>query len=241
MSSEDARAETFVATVVRHDEIAAVAVRSNFPKLAVAAPADVSDVAKLAREVYGLMPDLPCAIGRSTEARAFAAAWESLSGRPPRPGMPQRMHVLRELHAPSGVPGVWRAADPRDGPLYEDWFDAFAREALGEDEGQAQNAEAAARFATTARFLFWLDPGPVSMVGARESGAGVWRVGPVYTPPEYRRRGYAGALTAAMSQEILDRGAACCLFTDLRNPTSNHVYRDIGYEPLADFDEFWFI
>ena len=63
------------------------------------------------------------------------------------------------------------------------------------------------------------------------------RIGPVYTPPEARNRGYASALVAAISQAQLDAGRRFCfLFTDLANPTSNHIYQMIGYEPVRDVD-----
>ncbi len=61
------------------------------------------------------------------------------------------------------------------------------------------------------------------------------RVGPVYTPPELRGRGYAGAATAAVSQAAL--GAAVrevVLYTDLANPTSNALYERLGYRPVED-------
>ncbi len=32
----------------------------------------------------------------------------------------------------------------------------------------------------------------------------------------------------------------CFLFTDLGNPTSNHIYQDIGYRPVCDVDEYKF-
>jgi hypothetical protein len=65
------------------------------------------------------------------------------------------------------------------------------------------------------------------------------RVGPVYTPPAERRRGYAGALVAALSQRLLDEGREFCfLFTDLANPTSNHVYQEIGYEPVCEVTQW---
>jgi predicted GNAT family acetyltransferase len=67
------------------------------------------------------------------------------------------------------------------------------------------------------------------------------RVGAVYTPPAMRRRGYASALVAALSQEQLDAGKKFCfLYTDLANPTSNKIYQDIGYEPVCDVDEYNF-
>jgi len=63
----------------------------------------------------------------------------------------------------------------------------------------------------------------------------------VYTPPELRGRGYASACVAALSQRLLDSGYMfCCLFTDLSNPTSNHLYQRLGYTPVADFNEFVF-
>jgi hypothetical protein len=66
-------------------------------------------------------------------------------------------------------------------------------------------------------------------------------VGPVYTPPERRGRGYATACVAALSQTILDEGwAFCTLFTDLANPTSNSIYQKIGYHPVCDFAEYRF-
>jgi predicted GNAT family acetyltransferase len=63
---------------------------------------------------------------------------------------------------------------------------------------------------------------------------GVCRVGPVYTPPEHRRNGYAGALTAHVTAQILAQGNQACLYTDLANPTSNQLYARIGYVPVAD-------
>jgi predicted GNAT family acetyltransferase len=65
--------------------------------------------------------------------------------------------------------------------------------------------------------------------------AGVCRVGTVYTPPDRRQRGYGGAVTAAVSQQALEAGAAeVVLYTDLANPTSNALYQRLGYRPIGD-------
>jgi len=46
---------------------------------------------------------------------------------------------------------------------------------------------------------------------------------------------------AALSQHLLNTGRAfCTLFTDLANPTSNHIYQEIGYRRLGDFAEYSF-
>ena len=67
------------------------------------------------------------------------------------------------------------------------------------------------------------------------------RVGPVYTPPERRRRGFGSAVTAAVSERQLAAGRSFCfLYTDLANPTSNRIYMDIGYEPVCDSVDYDF-
>ncbi len=64
---------------------------------------------------------------------------------------------------------------------------------------------------------------------------GAVRVGPVYTPPERRGRGYAGGATVAASQAARDAGAAeVVLYTDLANSTSNALYQRLGYHPVED-------
>ena len=67
------------------------------------------------------------------------------------------------------------------------------------------------------------------------------RLGPIYTPPEYRRRGYGSAAPAALSQWLLERGyRRCFLSTELVNPTSNGIYRAIGYAPVGDAENYLF-
>jgi predicted GNAT family acetyltransferase len=72
-----------------------------------------------------------------------------------------------------------------------------------------------------------------------------WRprwIGPVYTPPEHRRRGYGSVLTADLSRRLLAEGRAYCfLYTDLANPTSNRIYQAIGYERVCDSAMYEFV
>ena len=78
----------------------------------------------------------------------------------------------------------------------------------------------------------------MSLAGHTAQVAGSVRVGPVYTPPEHRRRGYGAAVTAATTLHALADGATqVVLFTDLANPVSNSIYQAIGYVAGADFVE----
>jgi predicted GNAT family acetyltransferase len=86
----------------------------------------------------------------------------------------------------------------------------------------------------------WDDGGPVCEVGNAPPAAGVVRLGPVYTPPELRGRGYASSAMAARSRLAIESRLRCTLFTDLANPTSNKIYADVGYRPVADWNEISF-
>jgi ribosomal protein S18 acetylase RimI-like enzyme len=66
------------------------------------------------------------------------------------------------------------------------------------------------------------------------------RVGPVYTPPALRRRGYASAVTAHVTRHLLEKGARVMLFTDAANPTSNAIYQEIGYRLVDELVEMRF-
>lgn len=86
-----------------------------------------------------------------------------------------------------------------------------------------------------------VDRRPVSLVGFGGPTPNGIRIGPVYTPPEHRGHGYASILTARVSQLQLDRGRHFCfLYTDLANPTSNAIYKRIGYERVCDSRELAF-
>lgn len=89
----------------------------------------------------------------------------------------------------------------------------------------------------------WTDgDAPVAMAAHSAPVAGVARVGAVYTPPSMRRRGFGTAVTAAASAAAVGAGAAqVVLYTDLSNPTSNAIYRAIGYLPDHDAEERAFL
>ncbi|OZU86959.1 GNAT family N-acetyltransferase, partial [Virgibacillus indicus] len=46
----------------------------------------------------------------------------------------------------------------------------------------------------------------------------------------FKKKGYATSTVAHLSQKILDEGFQfCSLYTDSTNPTSNSIYKKIGY------------
>ncbi|MEU8520212.1 GNAT family N-acetyltransferase [Streptomyces sp. NBC_01216] len=131
-------------------------------------------------------------------------------------------------------PGRARPATAEDVPLAVAWTRDFAR-GVGEPPGDDHTPQISARVAD-GRLYLWEDEGvPVSMAGLSPTLAGQARVSLVYTPPERRGRGYAGAVTSTVGRVAADAGAAhVLLFTDLANPTSNALYPRLGYRPVCD-------
>jgi len=134
-------------------------------------------------------------------------------------------------------------ASADDRTIVRDWVRAFHEEAIGDAPAQDYDAMADRLIRGLGRTAYlWVDDGrPVSLAGAGGLTPNGIRIGPVYTPPELRGRGYASNVVAALSQHQLDRGRTFVfLFTDLANPTANKIYQDIGYEPVIDIDEYNF-
>jgi hypothetical protein len=128
-----------------------------------------------------------------------------------------------------------------DVPLVGAWLEAFAAEATPHEAPFDGMAIAAAWPADPWRDVqLWEHDGrPVSMaLAAWPTFTGV-RVSHVYTPPADRRRGFASAVTAAVTASQLAAGRqACFLYTDLANPTSNAIYQALGYRPVVDVDRY---
>ncbi len=84
------------------------------------------------------------------------------------------------------------------------------------------------------RFVWQVDGQPVCLVGYGSPTPHSMRIAPVYTPPQHRRHGYAGACTAEACRYIPDSSKSfVTLFVDAANPTSNHVYQAVGFERSA--------
>jgi predicted GNAT family acetyltransferase len=181
---------------------------------------------------------LPTVNGVAAVSRAFAEVWQTLTGGTVTPLMALRVFELRTVTPLPLPPGHFRPATAADTDLVLAWYDAFHAEAVPNEA--APRLTHVERAIAEGSVYLWEDGGrPVSLAGKGRRTAHGTSVGPVYTPPALRGRGYASACVAALSQQILDEGKHfCILFTDLANPTSNHIYQQIGYRPVCDFAEY---
>jgi GNAT superfamily N-acetyltransferase len=181
--------------------------------------------------------------GSLPSAEVCAAELARLQGDRVEVAQHTRLFELGELVVPVGVPGRLRPATLDDLDLAVEWVDRFMHDAdvqAGRDPAAhgrevIEPADLRRRI-EGGTYWFWLDEAGerVHLTGANPPAFGVARIGPVYTPPEQRRKGYAGAAVAEVSQHFLDAGVRVCLYTDQANPTSNGVYQALGYRAVVD-------
>jgi predicted GNAT family acetyltransferase len=208
----------------------------------VAQPRSHEALEALVEAVLRDSPDLPGCNGARPEADDFAAAWVRRAGGSAREHMRLCLHRLEDLNDVRQAPGQVREAAAADRDLLISWMQAFADETgvQGGAEELARGIDAQLRLPLG--LVVWEDGGrAVSLAGSRSTSPGVARVGPVYTPPDLRARGYATRLTWELTRALLERGEhTIVLFTDQANPTSNSIYRRIGYRPVCEAVELDF-
>ncbi|MGR6318321.1 GNAT family N-acetyltransferase [Micromonospora soli] len=197
----------------------------------------------LARALHDRGEEVLAVNGALPAAQLCAAELTRLGGGRVQVSQHTRLHELGELARPKPVPGRLVAATEDDVALATRWFDAFMGDA-DEQAGRPRGASAhevpdradMLRRIRAGQLWFWVDEAGqrVHLTGANPPSFGVARVGPVYTPPAQRGRGWASNAVAEVSRRIQDEGARVCLFTDQANPTSNRIYAALGYRPVVD-------
>jgi predicted GNAT family acetyltransferase len=214
-----------------------------FPLLVSSLPPEAA--APLADSVRGrtaaVSAPVPGVNGPRESALAVASAWTAATGTPHRV---YRRLLLHELEAVADVArpsGRRRPAAREDLEIVARWIQDFAVETeLLETTGHQRTA---ALMIERGEIDLWVSDGtPVSLAGHRTPAAAVVRIGPVYTPPEHRSHGYARRLVAETSVTALRRHDVryCMLYTDMANPVSNSIYRQIGYVPKGEHVEIAF-
>jgi predicted GNAT family acetyltransferase len=230
------------------DEVVAAALRTPPYNLVLARPQSRHALAALAEAVAG--EELPGVVGGEPEAPEFAELWTAHTGAHAHTNMRQGVYALERVEPVPSVSGAARVATVDDRELALRWWTAFGEEVLHEGGPGRERADAIVDHrlsSSSAGMLLWEDDGEVvSLAGWGGPTPNGIRIGPVYTPPELRRRGFATALTAELSQRLLDgrlfdgRRRFCFLYTDLANPTSNAIYERIGYRRAAESAEIIF-
>jgi GNAT superfamily N-acetyltransferase len=177
---------------------------------------------------------VPGVIAQGATAEAFASVWCRRTGAFTRITMRQGIYELREVVQPTYPLGEFVQATPEHLAMVREWACGFHGECHDDDRREQSMRTGEGKLNSGDLFL-WVHGKPRSMAARSRPTAHGQAVSLVYTPPEHRRKGYATAVVARLSQLILDGGKEfCTLYTDLANLTSNSIYRKIGYQQVGD-------
>ncbi|MCC5651349.1 GNAT family N-acetyltransferase [Nostoc sp. XA013] len=227
----------YLAIVQTNGEILAVAIRTPPQKLILSKAQNMDTLRLIAQDLR--QEQLPGIMGLAKEVEIFSQTWQTLTGQFYQRSVVMKIYQLTAVQRVSTARGYLRLATESDRSLLVEWLAAFLSEideAVSEDvEHQVDNR------LKQQNTYFWVDSTPVSIASSKQVLPTIGRINLAYTPPEYRRKGYATACVAALSQKLLDQGCHhCFLIADLANPTANHIYQAIGYRPLSDWHEYSF-
>lgn len=213
------------------------------PRPAFLLPMPEEAAVAVAQALFGRGEDLLAVNGALPTIEMCATELARLRGGRMRVAQRTRLHEVNDLVLPARVAGHLRAATDEEVELVIDWLTAFGSDAdqqAGRQRGVIPHdvpdrAEALRRI-RDGHFWFWVDRSgqPVHLTGVTPPSFGVARIGPVYTPPAERGRGWARNAVGELSRRLLATGARVCLFTDQANPTSNRLYHALGYRPVVD-------
>lgn len=234
--------DNFFGAIEEHGEVVAALLQTP-PHNLILSTCRSPEVLEFAGDVFaGMDRDLPGVLGRPQSAEPFLRALRDAGGAGMDMKMPQRIYQAESADAPTGVYGCYRSASRDDTEILTDWIVEFEAEALGrERDGLRRDvANRVGEFVRSDSVAIWeVDGDCVSMAVARGPTPSGIRISYVYTPAEHRRNGYASACVAELTRRQISAGRDFCfLFTDLENPTSNHIYQDIGYEPVCDMNVY---
>jgi predicted GNAT family acetyltransferase len=198
-------------------------------------------VSLLVEAIHHRWAEIPGVTGHREVTGPFADRWCRDFGTSIKSTMAQRVYRLDSVSDVPSVPGRGRLATPKDRDLISRWRHAFVSEALGPSARNIPETDDTPFIEKGAVYLWERLRKPVCLViKGRPTDHGMC-VTLVYTPPEFRRKGYATACVATVCRDILKSGYAfCTLYTDLSNPTSNSIYVKIGFKPVCDSVQYSF-
>jgi predicted GNAT family acetyltransferase len=229
----------YLATCIESGGCGAAVQRGESP--AIVGQSDAAAAAALAEDLAGDWPALQGVVGALVACEAFARRWRDLTGRPHALRFRLRQHALTAVADVPDAPGAPRVAGEADIPWLVAKQLAFVAE-VGIHDSPERIRALLPRCVARGEFRIWDDRRPVALAGFNDAPPDFARIAPVYTLPDCRGRGYATALVASLSRELLARGKRkLFLTTDVANPASNAIYTRIGYRPETDEYHFEFV
>ena len=151
--------------------------------------------------------------------------------------------TLKDLRVPDELSSgqvIGRRIEPRDVDLVTRWTVAYDIEALGAE--QDQQLEEASRNSVErslkegSTWVLTSQGEPVACSSFNTAIKEAVQVGGVWTPPEFRRRGYGRAVVAASLLDARAKGVEkAILFTGESNLAAQRAYTALGFRHVGDY------
>jgi ribosomal protein S18 acetylase RimI-like enzyme len=215
----------------RAGQAAGVVFQSPLTRSALLVPMEPSVIEALVDAIADAGDVLPGVMGDAATAASFAGRWAEQCKSAAFPTQGLRLYELAELKPTGPFEGTLRKAEAADRSLAVLWIQEFYTEVHEPHEEVERQVD---EWLTSGHLWVWENGEAVSIAVSQKPIQGIVRVSHVYTPPENRRRGYAAACVYGISKYCTEAGYRCVLYTDLGNPTSNAIYRRIGYRAVAE-------
>ncbi|HEX9877780.1 MAG TPA: GNAT family N-acetyltransferase [Gammaproteobacteria bacterium] len=218
----------YLATVKADDRVCGCALRAA-PDGLYLTDLPQEAMSTIIEQLRGLYSTLPEVTGPEPIATAFAERWNSREW---------RLHIrclcyrVKSVVEPSHrAKGSLRKGLASDLSLLHEWAPEYARESDARLDMQLFFE----RMIKRGLLYLWDDNGARCVVTTSKLTPNGAEISSVYTPPRFRRKGYATAAVAAASRCVLDSGRKYCMIAaDERASETNRLYRNIGYEQVGE-------
>ncbi|MGG4489298.1 GNAT family N-acetyltransferase [Metabacillus idriensis] len=179
--------------------------------------------------------NIPGVVGERKWTAPFAKIWSAETEDRAEIVLEQKIYRLQEVTKLKRSSGKFALAELDHLPLLTEWMMDFMNYTNEPPITALQAAGRMKQFIAEKSVYLWLeDDKPVSMAKKSRSTKNGICVSLVYTPVDFRGKGYASSCVAELSGLLLKDFSFCTLYTDLANPTSNSIYQKIGYQPIQD-------
>lgn len=195
-------------------------------------PLELSLISKL---IHESITEIPGFIGEKTIVREMAQHIASLRQLKVILGMDQRIYQLNEVKKKPSNLGNFRWITKNDQSTIQQWVYDFAA-SINQPLEMEQASKRVEELIQGGKLAGWeVDHQLVSMANASRPTKNNITINFVYTPKEFRNKGYATNCVAELSERLLESDfSSISLYTDITNPTSNKIYMEIGYQPMID-------
>lgn len=231
-------------SISNNDVLELVSIRTPPFNQVISFTQDLTTIDFLVEELANKRTAIPGILGFKEGALKFVQQWTNKTNQTYYLDMQERIYQLKEVNPTTLGSHLFEPAIKSEAELVFEWTKAFIQEALTENSpDEKSNLQKNIENAIERKMTYFLKVNDEIVSMAKKAGTtpNGQTINAVYTPPEYRRKGYGTEVVAKLSKKILDEGKKYCfLFTDLANPTSNKIYQKIGYQPIIDIDVYKF-